>query len=210
MVLWACTGMVHWSRFVDRIRHRDYCSIVMCLSCQYTCSGYGLEYCPMNENIHASTTGFILTQATMMCLATRHLSRLKALCRKPHSAPLKPTRTCRGACQARSERIRIDGTRVCLRPTDADVWAKRKAAEAGTSRAGTQAAAGLVNKDADRVMRRPMERVRSVEAEMALLRGNEKSIEEMECRNEGRSGCFNWTVTLLVILPYPLKRCPEF
>jgi hypothetical protein len=72
-----------------------------------------------------------------------------------------------------------------LRLTDAEVgWAKSKA-EADTLRAGTQAAAGLVNMDVDRVMRKLMERVRSVEAEMASLRGNDKSIEAMECRNEG-------------------------
>jgi hypothetical protein len=74
---------------------------------------------------------------------------------------------------------------VRLQLTDAEVgWAKSKA-EADTLRAGTQAAAGLINMDVDRVMRRLMERVRSVEAEMASLRGNEKSIGEMECRNEG-------------------------
>ena len=74
---------------------------------------------------------------------------------------------------------------VRLRLMDAEVgWAKSKA-EADALRAGTQAAAGLVNMDVDRVMRRLMERVRSVEAEVASLRGNEKSIGEMECRNEG-------------------------
>jgi hypothetical protein len=74
---------------------------------------------------------------------------------------------------------------VRLRLTDAeDGWAKSKA-EAGTSRAGTQAAAGLVNMDVDRVIWRLMERVRVVEVEIASLRGNEKSIESMECRNEG-------------------------
>jgi chromosome segregation ATPase len=74
---------------------------------------------------------------------------------------------------------------VRLRLTDGEVgWAKSKA-EADTLLAGTQAGAGLVNMDVDRVMRRLMERVRSVEAEMASLRGNEKSIGEMECRNEG-------------------------
>ncbi|KAF8499835.1 hypothetical protein F5888DRAFT_115643 [Russula emetica] len=74
---------------------------------------------------------------------------------------------------------------VRLRLTEAeDGWAKSKA-EAGTSLAGTQAAASLVNMDVDRVMWRLMERVRVVEAEMASLRGNEKSVESMECRNEG-------------------------
>ena len=74
---------------------------------------------------------------------------------------------------------------VRLRLTHAeDGWAKSKA-EAGTSRAGTQALAGLVNMDVDRVIWRLMERVRIVEAEMASLRGNEKCLEAMECRNEG-------------------------
>ena len=75
---------------------------------------------------------------------------------------------------------------VRLRLADAEVgWAKSKA-EADTWRAGAQAATGLVNMDVDRVvMSRLMERVRTVEAEIALLRGNEKSIEDLECRNEG-------------------------
>jgi chromosome segregation ATPase len=74
---------------------------------------------------------------------------------------------------------------VRLRLADAeDGWAKSKE-EADTLRAGTQTAAGLVNMDVDRVMRRLMERVRSVEAEMASLRGDEKSIGDMECSNEG-------------------------
>ena len=56
-------------------------------------------------------------------------------------------------------------------------------AEADTYR--TPTATGLVNTDVDRAMHRLMERMRTMEAEMSLLRGNEKSIEEMECRNEG-------------------------
>jgi hypothetical protein len=74
---------------------------------------------------------------------------------------------------------------VRLRLTDADDgWAKSKGG-ADTLRAGTQAAAGLVNMDVDRVMWRLMERMRAMEGEMASLRGNEKCIESMECRNEG-------------------------
>ena len=76
---------------------------------------------------------------------------------------------------------------IRLRLMDAEVgWAKSKA-EADTLRAsaGTQAAASLINMDVDRVMRRLMERVRSLEAEMVSLQGNEKNIGEMECRNEG-------------------------
>jgi vacuolar-type H+-ATPase subunit I/STV1 len=75
---------------------------------------------------------------------------------------------------------------VRLRLADTDGWAKSRS-EADTSCAETpsQAVAGLVDMDMGRVMRRLMERVRTVEVEMALLRGNEKSIESMECRNEG-------------------------
>jgi hypothetical protein len=61
-------------------------------------------------------------------------------------------------------------------------WTKSKA-EADTLRA--QSAAGSVNRDDDPVTRRLMERVRAIEAEMVSKRWNEKSIEEMECRNEG-------------------------
>ena len=75
-------------------------------------------------------------------------------------------------------------TAVRLRLTNAEVGCEKSKAEADTLRAGIQAAAGLINMDVDRVVRRLMERVRSVEAEMASLRGNEKSIGEMEC-NEG-------------------------
>jgi chromosome segregation ATPase len=74
---------------------------------------------------------------------------------------------------------------VRLRLADAEDGLAKSKAEADTLRAGTQAAAGLVNTDVDRVMGRLLERVRAVEAEMVSLRGNEKSIEDMECRNEG-------------------------
>jgi hypothetical protein len=42
-----------------------------------------------------------------------------------------------------------------------------------------------VNRDEDQVTRRLMERMRALESEVASKRWNEKSIEEMECRNEG-------------------------
>ena len=72
---------------------------------------------------------------------------------------------------------------VRLRLVDAeDNWAKSRA-EVDTLRA--QTAAGLVNADVDRVMHRLMDRMRAMETEVSSLRGNEKSIEEMECRNEG-------------------------
>jgi dsRNA-specific ribonuclease len=72
---------------------------------------------------------------------------------------------------------------VRLRLTDAEKgWTKSKA-EADTLRA--QTATGSVNRDEDQVTRRLMERMRAIEAEVASKRWNEKSIEEMECRNEG-------------------------
>ena len=72
---------------------------------------------------------------------------------------------------------------IRLRLADAEKgWAK-STAEADTLRA--QAATGSVNGDEDQVARRLMERVRAIEAEMASRLWNEKSIEEMECRNEG-------------------------
>ena len=70
---------------------------------------------------------------------------------------------------------------VRLRLTNAEMgWTKSKA-EADTLRA--QTASG--NRDEDQVTRRLMERMRAIEAEVASKRWNEKSIEDMECRNEG-------------------------
>jgi len=72
---------------------------------------------------------------------------------------------------------------VRLRLTDAEKgWTKSKA-EADTLRA--QTATGSVNRDEDQVTRRLIERMRAIEAEVASKRWNEKSIEDMECRNEG-------------------------
>jgi hypothetical protein len=72
---------------------------------------------------------------------------------------------------------------VRLRLTDAEKgWIKSKA-EADTLRA--QTAAGLMNRDEDQIIRRLIERVRAIEAEMALMKWSEKGIEAMECRNEG-------------------------
>ena len=48
-----------------------------------------------------------------------------------------------------------------------------------------QTATGFVNRDEDQVTRRLLEWVRALEAEMVSKQWNEKSIEEMECRNEG-------------------------
>jgi hypothetical protein len=70
-----------------------------------------------------------------------------------------------------------------LRLADTENDCNESKAEADTYR--TQTATGLVNTDEDRVVHRLMERMQAMEAEMASLRGNEKSFEMMECRNEG-------------------------
>ena len=72
---------------------------------------------------------------------------------------------------------------VRLRLMDAEKgWTKSKA-EADTLRA--QTATSSVNRDEDQVTRRLLERMRAIEAEISSKRWNEKSIEDMECRNEG-------------------------
>jgi hypothetical protein len=71
---------------------------------------------------------------------------------------------------------------VHLRRKDAESgWAKHKA-ETGKSDSNTPE--NLVNMDEDGVMRRLTERMRAMEGEIASLRGNEKSFEMMEHRNE--------------------------
>jgi hypothetical protein len=72
---------------------------------------------------------------------------------------------------------------VRLRLTDAEKSLTKSKAEADILRA--QTATGSVNRDEDQVTRRLMERMRAIEAEVASKRWNEKSIAEMECRNEG-------------------------
>jgi hypothetical protein len=72
---------------------------------------------------------------------------------------------------------------VRLRLTDAEKGLTKSKAEAETLR--SQIATGSMNRDEDQVTRRLMERMRAIEAEVASKRWNEKSIEEMECRNEG-------------------------
>jgi hypothetical protein len=72
---------------------------------------------------------------------------------------------------------------VRLRLVDAERgWTKSKA-EADKLRAET--ATSSVNRDEDQVTRRLMERVLALEVEVTSKRWNEKSIQEMECRNEG-------------------------
>ncbi len=72
---------------------------------------------------------------------------------------------------------------VQLRLKDAESGLAKNKAEADTS--GAKTAANLVNTDEVGIIRRFTERMRTMEAEIASLRGNEKSFEMMECRNEG-------------------------
>jgi hypothetical protein len=95
---------------------------------------------------------------------------------------------------------------VRLRLTDAEKGLAKRKAEADTLHA--RIAAGSVNRDEDQVTRRFMERARALEAEMVSKRWNEKSIEEMECRNEG-GVYFNWTMTIRYLI-ISLKGRPIF
>ena len=52
-------------------------------------------------------------------------------------------------------------------------------------KANARTTAGVVNMDEERIMLKLMERMKSMEAEMASLKSSEKSFEMMECRNEG-------------------------
>jgi len=72
---------------------------------------------------------------------------------------------------------------VRLQLADTENGCAKSKTEANSYR--TETATGLVSTDEDRVVHRLMERVQAMEAEMASKRWNEKSIEEMECRNEG-------------------------
>ena len=93
----------------------------------------------------------------------------------------------RPACGHETElaevRAELEAVRLRLRDAE-DGWAKSKA-EADTLRAQTAAGPSLVNTDVERVMHRLLDRMQAVEAELSSLRGNKKSIESMECRNEG-------------------------
>jgi vacuolar-type H+-ATPase subunit I/STV1 len=90
-----------------------------------------------------------------------------------------------GNVRAKLEANESELEAIRLRLADAEKgWTKGKAgAASGTLRARTDA--GSVNRDEDQVTRRLMERMRAIEAEMVSKRWNEKSIEDMECRNEG-------------------------
>ena len=72
---------------------------------------------------------------------------------------------------------------IRLRLTDAEIgWAKSKT-EADTLRALNTTS--LASTDVDRIAHRLLDRMRTMEAEMASLRWSEKSLEAMETRNEG-------------------------
>ena len=88
---------------------------------------------------------------------------------------------CEACAELEAKKSELEALR--LRLTDAEDRCAESKEEADTLRA--QATAGLINGDVDRVMHRLMERMRSMEAEMEFMRGNEKSIESMVCRNEG-------------------------
>jgi hypothetical protein len=81
------------------------------------------------------------------------------------------------------EARKSESTAFRLRLADTENGCARSKAEADTCR--NQTATGVANTDEDRVVQRLMERMQAMEAEMASLRGNEKSFEMMECRNEG-------------------------
>ena len=74
-----------------------------------------------------------------------------------------------------------------LRLADAEKGWNESKAEADRLHAQIVTIIGSMNRDQDQVNlnRRLMERMRALEVEVASKRWNEKSIEEMECRNEG-------------------------
>ena len=124
----------------------------------------------------------------------RALEQAQSALQKATSRAARADERSQPACEHETElaelRAELEGKKseleaVRLRLTDAENRCAKSNADADALRAGTQATAGLVNMDVDRVMRKLLERVRAVEAEMASLRGNEKIIESMECRNEG-------------------------
>ena len=84
---------------------------------------------------------------------------------------------------AESEARKSELEAIRLRLTDAEIgWAKSKT-EADTLR--TLNMTGLASADEDRIARGILERMRTMEAEMASLRWSEKNFEAMETRNEG-------------------------
>ena len=85
--------------------------------------------------------------------------------------------------RAKLEENEFELEAVRQRLTDAEESLTRSKAEAEALRA--QTATGLVNGDQDQVsLRTVMERIRAIEAEIGSEGWNEKSIEEVGCRNE--------------------------
>ena len=97
-----------------------------------------------------------------------------------HEKDLKELSNVRAKLEAKESELEAIRSRL----TDAEKDLIKSKAEADTLRAQT-AATGSVNRDEDQVTRRLMERMRALEVEMTSKRWNEKTIEDMECRNEG-------------------------
>jgi hypothetical protein len=84
--------------------------------------------------------------------------------------------------RAELEASKSESAAFRLRLADMENGCNKSKAEADTHR--NQTATGLVNTDEDRVVHRLMERMQAMEAEIASLRGNEKSFDMMKCSNE--------------------------
>ena len=88
--------------------------------------------------------------------------------------------------RAKFEAKESDLEAVRLRLTDAEKDLIKYKTEADTLRAQPATTGpSTVNRDEGQVARRLMERMRAIEAEMTSKQSNEKSIENMECSNEG-------------------------
>ena len=85
--------------------------------------------------------------------------------------------------RANLEASKSESAAFRLRLADTENACSKSKAETDTN--CNQTATGLVNTDEDRVVHRLMERMQAMEAEIASLRGSEKSFDMMECRNEG-------------------------
>jgi chromosome segregation ATPase len=112
--------------------------------------------------------------------AEKGLTSLDVLVASPHQQVeqyQKELTNVRAKLEAKESELEL----VRLRLSDAEKGSTKSKAE--TLRYA-QDATGSVNRDEDQVTRRLIERVQAIEAEMAIKRWNEKSMEEMECSNE--------------------------
>jgi hypothetical protein len=137
----------------------------------------GLELCELQAKLDESL------------LSRNHaLEQAQSVVRKASCAAEANEQSQRELAEIRAEleASKSESAGLRLRVADTENDCNESEAEAETYR--TQTATGLVNTDEDRVVRRLLERMQAMEAEMASLRGNEKSFEMMECRNEGWSG----------------------